>query len=379
VMSILNKRYFERVILFAITISFIHLFFNEYAVYAGWSVRAKNAMFFWGLALDLLFSAEFITKGIMAARGKYFFRYIKYERGWADFLTSLPLLLIYSAPSLFMLLTINTQNSAHTSFTAELLKVVISIRIPQILRALRVVKLFRILRINDSEMTGHHAGVAGTMAVSTVTASLMLWSIFTVFSDHGPALKRKMHYERMLVELESIAALNNLDFRETCENFLISDHLVIRIYYSSGKRYEKLSEAEFLKYYTADDCINVQGSLCSVTVSAMDIKRESAFLAMISMLLMLLLASVFMLLYSWHFSRTVSDVVYVLNAGFRKRDYNLMVKIREEYKDEELYRLARFYNEAYLPAKQRKRDMEREGGVTPFTMDAVKKTEKRAE
>jgi hypothetical protein len=84
-----------------------------------------------------------------------------------------------------------------------------------------------------------------------------------------------------------------------------------------------------------------------------------------------------MLLYSRHFSLTVSDVAGALNSGFRKRDYNLMIKIKNEYKEEELYRLAQFYNDVYLPAKLRKRDMKKEGSGSPITMDAVKEFDEK--
>jgi hypothetical protein len=42
--------------------------------------------------------------------------------------------------------------------------------------------------------------------------------------------------------------------------------------------------------------------------------------------------------------------------GFRKKDYNLLVKIPEEKADHEIFRLAKFYNEAYLPSKMKRID-----------------------
>ena len=61
-----------------------------------------------------------------------------------------------------------------------------------------------------------------------------------------------------------------------------------------------------------------------------------------------------MILYTEHFVRNISDVVHILNLGFRKKDYNLLVKIPEKYRDHEIFRLAKFYNDAYLPSKMKK-------------------------
>jgi hypothetical protein len=43
-----------------------------------------------------------------------------------------------------------------------------------------------------------------------------------------------------------------------------------------------------------------------------------------------------------------------MEKGFKKKDYNLQVSIKEEYEDHEVFKLAKFYNDNYLPAKSRR-------------------------
>jgi hypothetical protein len=302
---------------------------------------------------------------------------MKYKNGWVDLISSLPVLILYSVPFFCILLKSNAQSCTISPLAFEILSVVTTIRLPLVLRSIRVVKLYGITGLHNSEMTRHHTSAAGTMAVITAAVVIMLWSGIKGFSDPVGINTRSTEYSRLLVELESAATLNNHDFRELCENIIISDHRLIKINYNDGKRYEKLSESEFSKYYNSGDYIKVSGKLCSLTVSVKDLKRENARLNMLIFFVLLGPAVAFMLLYSRHFSLTVSDVAGALNSGFRKRDYNLMIKIRNEYKEEDLFRLAQFYNDVYLPAKLRKRDVKKEGSGSPITMDAVKEFDEK--
>ena len=42
-----------------------------------------------------------------------------------------------------------------------------------------------------------------------------------------------------------------------------------------------------------------------------------------------------------------------MERGFREKDYNLEVKIPEKYADDDVFRVAKLYNENYLPLKDR--------------------------
>ncbi|HPJ42978.1 MAG TPA: hypothetical protein PLY21_11695 [Spirochaetota bacterium] len=368
----INRKYTEGLILSAIILSLLHLFINEYAVFARWSVASVNTLLFAGIIFDLIFSVEFTVKSIKAAGRKNFIAYMQHRNGWVDLISSLPVLLLYSLPFFYLFLSESSHAGASEQLPVVILNLMAVIRMPLLLRSLRVLKLSGIIRLNSSEMTRHHASVTGAMAVVTTAVIIMLWSGITGFSGPDDFKKRGSDYSRMLVELESAATLNNMNFRDLCENILISDHRIIKVNYNDGKSYEKLSVSEFRKYYSPGDYIKIPGNLCFLTVSCRDLKGENALLNMLGLLVMLALAFVFMLLYSRHFERTVSDIAGALNSGFRKKDFNLMIKIRDEYREEELYRLARFYNDAYLPAKLRKRDAVKEGSGTPLTMDAVK-------
>lgn len=67
-------------------------------------MRARSGIIWIGLGFDVFFTMEFLTRFYLAlsnGRGsQYFFR----ERGWVDFLASIPLLLLNSLPHVLALL-----------------------------------------------------------------------------------------------------------------------------------------------------------------------------------------------------------------------------------------------------------------------------------
>ena len=54
-----------------------------------------------------------------------------------------------------------------------------------------------------------------------------------------------------------------------------------------------------------------------------------------------------------YFSRSVSVPLSVMDRGFRRREFNLRADIPAEQREDEIWRIASFYNESFLPAKMR--------------------------
>jgi hypothetical protein len=60
------------------------------------------------------------------------------------------------------------------------------------------------------------------------------------------------------------------------------------------------------------------------------------------------------------FAQTISDPLFVMSRGVKEDNYNLEVKIREPYKDEEIFQLGKHYNEIWLPEKDMKLQQKQE-------------------
>ncbi|HTZ52926.1 MAG TPA: ion transporter, partial [Spirochaetia bacterium] len=162
----------ETVVVIAILLVLVHTFLDDYAVLAGWNVGARSLLVWTGLAFDVFFTVEFLVRmylALVARQGtEYFFR----QRGWVDFLASIPLLLLNSLPHALALLAGAGLLTGLGSFL-NVLKVIKAIRIARILRLLRVVKLFRSIRYARSPMAQGHVSTITTIAVSI----LVLWTL----------------------------------------------------------------------------------------------------------------------------------------------------------------------------------------------------------
>ncbi len=350
------RKIFETFIIVAIILVVIQTFLDEYSRYAHWSVRARNILLVSGFFFDLVFSIEFTIRSVYSGRRGRWLSYIKYERGWVDFLSSFPLLLLDSGPTLFFLLTVDAHSGAGLIGAMKVMKVVKAIRITRILRLVRIIKIFGKIHNADSRMAQHHTATITTTAVFTVVTVLIVFTAVFGTSSVHLSEERRAEYLNLVDGLKRISDMNSEGFRELSESLLLSDRNVLRIIYQGGDVVEKMSGQEFMKYYDQEDYITVAGKGCTLIVSIIDINREIALEHMQNFMIIIFIVLSFMLVYTRHFVQNISDVVHVLNLGFRKKEYNLLVKIPEQNSDHEIFRLAKFYNEAYLPSKMKRLD-----------------------
>ena len=77
-----------------------------------------------------------------------------------------------------------------------------------------------------------------------------------------------------------------------------------------------------------------------------------------------------LLICSAQFARQISDPIYVMWRGFKENDYFLEVKIRENMDDDDVFMLAKEYNELWLPLKA-KMNKVIENKKTKLSMDSI--------
>lgn len=362
------KKVLETFIIGAIILVIIQTFLDEYSRYAHWSVMARNILLVMGFCFDLIFSIEFTVRSIYHGKKGKFLDYIRYERGWVDFISSYPLILLDSGPSLFFLLTIDAHSGVGATAAMKVLKVVKAVRITRILRLVRVIKIFGKIHNAESKMAQHHTATITTTAVFTIVSVLLGFTLIFGTSALHFSKERSEEYINLIDGLKRISDMNGVGYRESSEGIFLADKNILKIIYTGGTVVERMTDSEFKKYYDQEDYMQVTGKACTLFVSLIDINKEIALEHMQNFLIIIFIVFAFMLLYTKHFVQNISDAVHILNLGFRKKDYNLLIKIPDEKADHEIFRLAKFYNDAYLPAKMKRNDSESAKKSTSLSM-----------
>jgi hypothetical protein len=350
----LARNIFEYFIITVIILVIVQTFLDELSRYSHWSVSARNTLMITGLLFDLTFSIEFTLRTIWSKHEKGFMHYLIHERGWIDFLSSIPLLLLDSGPSVYLLLFGHIHQSPSALEVINIFKVIKAIRVTRILRLIRIIKIFGKIHNAESKMAQHHTSEISTIAVFTIICVLLGFSVFNIRSGFNLTELRNTQYRISLESAEKIARSTETSVSSIVRDFFEKDPNTLMIYEGTTLIHYKLEADTFTNYYDAEDYSVIKVDGVSIYISHIDISKQVALEHIQSFFIIVFIVLAFMVLYTRHFVQNISDVIHVMDKGFRKSDYNLQVKIKDEYQEHEIFDLALFYNDRYLPAKIRR-------------------------
>jgi hypothetical protein len=343
----------ETVVVVAIILVLAHTFVDDYSILAGWTVRARTWIILAGLGFDLFFTIEFLTRlylALVARQGtRYFFR----ERGWIDFLASIPLLLLNSLPHVLALLAGAGLLSGLGSFL-NVLKVIKAVRIARILRLLRVVKLFRGIRYARSPMAQAHVSTIATIAVSI----LVLWTLGASVLEgvgiipgiEGPFSDGQTRRAAAIAEAGPIPPA--LAARAASIAALDATILVARPR-GGATAWSRYPASYYADHFLPGDYGYLQANGVEVFYDERPLSMTSARESMIFFIAVLVTVLAFLFIYAPRFALQISDPIHVMRRGMSESDYNLEVLVPPERAQDDVFELAALYNSVYLPLKDR--------------------------
>ena len=358
-----TRAYLENLVIVAIVLVLIQTFLEDYAVLAGWSWDVRRALLFTGFAFDLFFTIEFLTRLYVAFVNRRTGIYFWYERGWIDLLASIPLLLFASGPQVLAYLS-GSATIVGFAGILNVLKVVKAIRIARILRLLRVLKIFARIHNTESQMAQRHVAKVATTAVTVVIGGVLVLSV--LFSAFGVPSLETRYREQTLELLERVGSydLSNRSAVNAVEELAEVETSILVVQRDGRTVYSRYESEHYETYFGPIDYGYGERGEARVFFDLRPINQEQARANLIYFAVVVLLVLAFILSYSPHFALTVSDPVHVMRRGMNEKGYNLEVKIPWLYRDDEVYRLGRLYNEVYLPLKDRT-----SGGDDPELLD----------
>jgi hypothetical protein len=134
--------------------------------------------------------------------------------------------------------------------------------------------------------------------------------------------------------------------------FDVQDSVLI-VRSSEGTIYSRYSNSEYRKWFGPSDYGYVQSGDLEIFYSMIPLFAGESASNLMIFLSILVMLTLLMLLYSPHFAMTVTDPINIMVKGFRESSYNLEVLVPPDLKEDDIYQLAKLYNEEYLPMKAR--------------------------
>lgn len=329
----------------------------------GWSLEKRNILLISGFIFDFIFSLEFVVRTIASTVKKNFWGYFWYRRGWVDFLSSIPLLLLNSGPALYIYLTGDMSQIATGIGVLNILKIIKAIRVTRVLRLVRIIKIFGKIHNTNSPMAQHHTSTVTTTAVFSIILSLLIFSVAFHNQCSDFTAERQRQYTSLIDTLYQLEKDNITTLPELATSTFKKDQNLLRLNFEQ-KDIFPFDAGELGKKYSHDDfqILEYKDFLLYISIRDLNIQTAKTNLQHFFMIIMVVLSFTF--IFTRHFAQNVTDILHIMNLGMRKKDYNLQVKINPHYSDHELFKLAQFYNDAYLPAKLKRMNKEKEQSLS---------------
>jgi len=362
-------RFLESLVIAAILLVLVQTFLEDFAVLSGWNVDMRNRLLLAGFFFDLFFTVEFLIRFYYALMEGRLGRYLTAERGWIDFLASIPLLMFNSGPFALALLT-GQGVALGLGGILNLLKVIKAIRIARILRFLRIIKIFRRIKNVSSPMAQRHVASITAISVTVLVACLLFFTFFSATLGlkgmDTAAVADQEATARYLAGKTDDAA----DFVLSLETLRESQPDLLLVKFRGQTLFSRYSNGYYSEFFAPGDYSYLSRGELELFFDqrpyASQLSRESILFFIIVVLIVL----AYLLIYSPHFALTVSDPIHVMRRGLEEPDYNLEVKVPERYRRDDVFELASLYNEKYLPLKDRTRDKEG-GSLIQLNLDEV--------
>jgi hypothetical protein len=359
----------ESVVVVAILLVLVHTFLEDYAVLAGWAVEARTTFIWSGLGFDIFFTIEFFTRMYIALSHRSGTRYFFRERGWIDFLASVPLLLFNSLPNTIALLA-GAGLLTGLGSSLNILKVIKSVRIARILRLMRIIKLFRKIRYARSPLAQRHIAVLTTICVTI----LVFWTVgASALEARGvlPGLE-SVYVDGQISRARSITEAGTAALAERAAAVAALDPTVLLVRHQGGKTvWSRYDNPFYRAYFLPGDYAYFTSHGVEIFLDERPAASATAQKGIVLLIAVVLIVLGILFLYSPRFALGISDPLHVMKRGMAESNYNLEVKIPPERVNDDVFELAALYNTVFLPLKDREGGG-KEGRESALEIDDIK-------
>ena len=225
-----RKSFLESFIIIVILASIIEIFIEEISVIGNWKVPLRSKLLIIGFLFDLIFTIEFIIRSILSKKAKGWVNYWKNEKGWIDFLCSVPLILFSSGPIMLGMFYEGGIITLPFLGLLNILKITKLLRVARVLRLLRVLKIFNKVITKETEQKIKEVSLITSITVLTITIILIIVPLFPglFYSQDANIDKQNQKYVSIINEWHNSASDAEA---EKLEYLLKRDKNTLYIYY----------------------------------------------------------------------------------------------------------------------------------------------------
>lgn len=345
-------QFFEMLVVAAILLVLIQMFLEDFTIVSGGNMDIRKKLSISGFCFDLFFTIEFLTRLFYAIANKKTYHYLTRGRGWIDFFASVPLLMFNSGPTMIALFFSGTAILGIGGIF-NVLKVIKTIRIARVLRFLRIIKIFGKIRYVDSVTAQRHVATVTTISITVIVFSLFGASFITGSAGLPGIGESVFNHQITVAEALTKAETNEKDFVNTIYELNRLDDTLLIIKKKGTAIYSRYKNGYYGEHFGPGDYTYYKGNDLEIFFDSRAVSVQNSIQNLIFFFIVLLTVAAFLIFYSPQFAITITDPLHVMERGFLERDYNLEVKIPEKYADDDVFRVAKLYNEHFLPLKDR--------------------------
>jgi len=345
--------FFESLVIIVIIVALVHTFLEDLSILSGWTVAARRWIIWAGLSIDVIFTIEFFCRLYLALAKGQAAEYLFRQRGWIDFIASIPLLVFNSLPSALALLAGAGLVTGLGSFL-NVLKVIKAVRIARILRLLRVIKLFRRIRYARSPLAQRHIAMITTISVTVLVGWVLLANLMgglgVIPGLEKPFLSAQGERARYLAQSGTDSLAVSARAREVAA---LDPTLLVARPEGGSTSWTRYDDDYYTTHFLAGDYeyFNVNG--VESFFDGRPVAEATAREGIVFFVAILLSVVGYLLLYSPRFALDITDPIHVMKRGMEEGGYNLEVKIPPRREEDDIFELARLYNSVFLPLKDR--------------------------
>ncbi len=331
---------------------------EDLSVLATWPVSARQAVGLAGFLLDLFFASEFLARlGLALGEGRAG-GYLGRERGWLDFLAGAPLLMLVSGPWALDLLL--GTGLCSTGLLA-------AARAARALRLLRPVRLGFALRERAPGLAAREASLLALLGTAALALGL---AVLALSGPRRPGAERELgrRQELTAARMQQAAAQARAPAKASSAALaeaIRADPSLLVARQGGTTLYSRHSDAVYGRDFSPGDYRYLRNGGLELFFDARPAAAEAAAQDLLFQLLGILLLALLFVLYPPHLARVLTDPLEVMRRGLAEDGFNRQVGIPGDHREEEVFRLAREYNERWLPLKDRARRGEPPALLTP--------------